>query len=181
MSNPVIHSVHIYDESASLIKRLCGIVSSGLQAGNAVLIVATKEHRERLCKELADAATNVQQETQAGRLAMFDAEKILGTFMLGGKPDRALFIQSIGTLLEAARKKARSKDAGLIVFGEMVGVLWEQGNKQGALELEQLWSDTLNSRAFHLHCAYPRSTFMKTGDEAGLAEVCRAHSQVMVQ
>jgi hypothetical protein len=35
-----------------------------------------------------------------------------------------------------AKKSARSKDQGLTVFGEMVAVLWEQGNQPGALALE---------------------------------------------
>jgi hypothetical protein len=55
MSSPAVHSVHIYDEHAALINRLCGIVSSGLQAGGSVLIVATASHRDQLVKELTAA------------------------------------------------------------------------------------------------------------------------------
>jgi hypothetical protein len=62
----------------------------------------------------------------------------------------------------------------------MVAVLWEQGNKQGALELEALWNEALNSSAFHLHCAYPSWNFRDIADEAAIAEVCNIHSHVLV-
>jgi hypothetical protein len=180
MADAPVHSVHIYDEHSSLIKRLCGVVSSGLKVGNSVLIVATALHRDQLVKEMLDAGVDVPQHARDGRFAMYDAEETLETFMLNGRPDRTLFTQSVGNLLNRARQKARSKDQGLTVFGEMVAVLWEQGNKQAALELEALWNEALSSSAFHLHCAYPRWDFMNTADEAAITEVCNIHSHVLV-
>jgi len=38
--------------------------------------------------------------------------------------------------------------AGLPFFGEMVAILWSEGNKVGALELERLWNDVLKDHAF---------------------------------
>jgi hypothetical protein len=181
MSSPTVHSVHIYDEHSALIKRLCGIVASGLQIGNSVLIVATASHRDHLVQELTDAGVDVPQQARQGLFAMYDAKEILSTFMVKGRPDHKLFRQSVGKLLCEAQAKARSKDGGLTVFGEMVAVLWEQGNKEAALALEELWNNALNNRAFHLHCAYPRWTFVNDGDETGLAAVCHAHSHVLVQ
>jgi hypothetical protein len=110
---------------------------------------------------------------------MVDARETLDTFMVEGRPDGKLFRKSVGTLLEDARRKSKSKDVGLTVFGEMVAVLWEEGNKQGALELERLWNDALGEQTFHLHCAYPRQVFSDGDDGVGLAEVCQAHSHVL--
>ena len=64
------------------------------------------------------------------------------------------------------------------VAGEMVSVLWEQGNKTGALALERLWNELPNERAFHLHCAYPRAIFSQ--DDSGFANICDTHSHVLV-
>jgi len=181
MSSPTVHSVHIYDEHSALIKRLCGIVSSGLQIGNSVLIVATASHRDDLVRELTDAGVDVRQIARDGRFIQYDAKDTLATFMVNDRPDRDLFTQSVGGLLKTAKEQARSKDQGLTVFGEMVAVLWEQGKKDAALELEAIWNNALNDRAFHLHCAYPRWTFINDGDDSGLAAVCHAHSHVLVQ
>ena len=173
---PAVHSVHVYNESASLISRLCGIVSSSLQVGDAVLIVATTEHRDQLVKELVSRGVDIRTHARDGRYTMVDATEMLSTFMVNGMPDRDLFMDSVGGMLMKARKAACSEAHGLTVFGEMVTVLWEQGKKQAALQLEALWNDALNDRAFHLHCAYPRSGFVNDGDELA---VCRTHSHVV--
>jgi hypothetical protein len=156
MSSVPVHSVHIYDEHSSLIKRLCGVVSSGLKIGNSVLIVATAHHRNELVKELSDAGTEVPQYAREGLFSMYDAQETLDTFMVNGMPDRKLFLHSVGCMLGPAKKNARSKDSGLTVFGEMVAVLWEQGEKQGALALEDLWND--------LPCPFPRAWSARGGN-----------------
>lgn len=176
---PTVHSVHIYDEHSALIKRLCGIVSSGLKVGNAVLIVATASHRNELTTELTDAGIDVRRHAREGRFSMYDAHKLLDEFMTHGKLDPELFAMSVGKMLSDARAQARSKDKGLTVFGEMVSVLWEEGKKEAAFELEAMWNETLSDRAFHLHCAYPRWSFLDDHDGKHLAAICQAHTHVL--
>jgi KaiC/GvpD/RAD55 family RecA-like ATPase len=180
MSGAAVHSLHIYDDHSALVKRLCGIVSSGLHVGNSVVIVATAAHRDLLVKELREFGINIRSYARDGRFAMYDAGDTLATFMVNAKPHRDFFKKSVGKLLSEARKHAISQGLGLTVFGEMVAVLWEQGKKEAALELEELWNEALNQSAFHLHCAYPRSPFASAQDEQGYAAVCQAHSHVLV-
>jgi hypothetical protein len=175
-SAPAVHSVHIYDRSDALIARLCGIVAASLNVGDAVLIVATGEHRDQLVEELKNVGVNVRVHAREGRFSMFDARETLNTVMNNGMPDADLFMTSIGAMLAEARLKARSKENGLTVFGEMVSVLWDEGKKAAALELEALWNDALNDRAFHLHCAYPRSGFVHECDELAVRQT---HSHVI--
>jgi uroporphyrinogen-III synthase len=59
-ASPSIHSVHIYEDSAALISRLCAIVSSSLRSGDTVLIIATAEHREQLLTDLQDCGLDVR-------------------------------------------------------------------------------------------------------------------------
>ena len=180
MSNPVVHSVHFYDDNTALVSRLCGIVTSALQIGNSVLIVAMRAHREDLIQALSSVGVDVRKHARQLRFAMYDAEETLATFMRHDRPKRALFKQSIGRLLKDARRSSRSKDNGLTVFGEMVAVLWDQGKKKAALEVEALWNEALNDTAFHLHCAYPRASFARD-DHSLFAQVCKAHSHVTIE
>ena len=175
-SPTTVHSVHIYNENSDLISRLCGIVSSSLRVGDAVLIVATSEHREQLVKSLEYMGIDVRTEARAGRYTMIDANEMLATFIVDGMPDPGLFRASMGCVLGKVRKAACSKALGLTVFGEMVAILWNTGRKAAALRLEDLWNDTLQYGAFHLHCAYPRGGFINEDDEAA---VCRTHSHVV--
>jgi hypothetical protein len=173
---PAIHSVHIYEEASSLILRLCGIVGSSLRRGNAAIIVATADHRNRLVKGLRETGIDVRAKARAGRFIMVDAKEMLSTFMVNDAPDRELFQFSLGELLTKAGPTAGSKPRGLTVFGEMVAVLWEEGNREAALHLEELWNEALSDRAFHLHCAYPRSGFVNDLDEHA---VCSRHSHTI--
>jgi KaiC/GvpD/RAD55 family RecA-like ATPase len=175
---PLVHSVHFYENQSALIERLCGITSSSLRTGNSVLIVATAAHRLELVKQLKDAGVDVRSVARDGRFIMFDAKETLATFMVDGLPNAQLFEKSVGVILTESRKKAIGKDQGLTVFGEMVAVLWDTGNREGAIALEELWNDVLNDRSFHLHCAYPRSAF--SGTDSGMDSICQNHSHVLV-
>lgn len=172
-----VHSVHFYDNHKALVDRLCGIASSGLNIGNTILIVATADHRDQLIQALEENGIDVQAHITEGRFVLCDAEEMLSQFMVQGLPDPTLFLASVGRLLLNSKKTARSKEQGLVVFGEMVAVLWSQGNQAGAMAVERLWNDLLNERAFHLHCAYPRAFFSQ--DEAGMINICDSHSHVV--
>ncbi len=174
---PAVHSVHFYETHEALIDRLCSVVSSGLLIGNSVLIVATKPHREQLVSALARLEVDTRKYARDDRFAMCDAQEVLSAFMVDGFPDPKLFLKSVGKLVAEAKMAAGSKDQGLTVFGEMVSVLWEKGNKQGALALERMWNDLLNEKAFHLHCAYPRDLFGQDG--AGILNICESHSHIL--
>jgi hypothetical protein len=176
-SNPAVHSVHFYETHESLIDRLAGVVCSGLGAGNAVLIVATGKHREQLVNALERADVDVEIFVRDKRFRMYDAEALLSTFMVNGLPDERRFMISLGKHLLDAKSAAINTEQGITVFGEMVAVLWEEGNKKGALALENLWNDVLDARAFHLHCAYPRALF--SADQMGLLNVCESHSHIL--
>jgi hypothetical protein len=171
-----IHSVHFYDTHQALIDRLRGIVTSGLNSGNAVLIVATENHRTQLVEALEQNGMNVEAAIRDERFIMSDAGETLSMFMVGGFPDPALFVAAMGNLLVSTKKSA-DKAQGLVVFGEMVALLWDEGNQNGAHALERLWNALLNEKAFHLHCAYPRALFAQ--DEAGMANICESHSDIV--
>ena len=175
---PLVHSVHFYEHASALIERLCGITSSALRSGNSVLIVATAAHRAELVKNLKDSNVDVRSLAREGRFIMFDARETLETFMVNGMPDADLFERSVGEILRETRKKAIGSEKGLTVFGEMVALLWDEGQRQAALALEELWNAALSDRSFHLHCAYPRRFF--NDGESGMDSICQTHSHVLV-
>ena len=154
---PAVHSVHIYENDNSLTTRLCAMVATSLRLGDSALIIATSDHRERLVSALQDVGIDVRACARDGRYTMLDAQQLLSAFMRDGMPDPDLFRQSVGSVLLDARRRARAH--GLIAFGEMVGLLWQEGNKTAALKLEELWNSAMHDMTFHLHCAYPRDGF----------------------
>ncbi len=179
LRSPAVHSVHFYDADEALIQRLQSVLLSSVEAGNSILVVATDGHRAQLTAALKKRGLDVFRLENDGTLTFLNAHETLSLFMVNGLPDRERFLSSVGALVLSAKQVARNASRGLTVFGEMVAVLWEQGNKAAALQLEALWNDLLNDRVFHLHCAYPRSLFAGVNDLAGIQAICEGHSHVV--
>lgn len=75
-------------------------------------------------------------------------------------------------------QQARSSVArgAVRAYGEMVALLWDEGNATGALRLEELWDELQRETEFSLLCAYPEDAL---GGEADCARVHAAHTHVL--
>jgi signal transduction histidine kinase len=118
-----------------------------------------------------------EQAIKQGRYVCLDAADTLGKFMRDGKPDAALFRQTIGGTIADASRASRSEQ--VLAFGEMVALLWAEGNRDAALDLERLWNDLALTHSFHLRCAYPLSGFRNAEDTQLFLNVCAEHSDVI--
>ncbi|HEY6374646.1 MAG TPA: PAS domain S-box protein, partial [Edaphobacter sp.] len=65
------------------------------------------------------------------------------------------------------------------VFGEMVALLWTDGQFEAAIQLEQLWNQLARTHSFQLHCVYPLNQFSNEQDGEKLLEICAQHSHVV--
>src|SRR5258707_7134750 len=74
---------------------------------------------------------------------------------------------------------AVSKESRVVAFGEMVALLWAEGNIDAAIRLEQLWNDLARRHAFSLHCAYPITGFHDKTHAAPFLKICSEHSAVI--
>jgi hypothetical protein len=125
---------------------------------------------------LEQNGVDVEGHIRQGRFIIRDGRQSLPRFMLRGMPHAAFFKSFLRSLLATA-KQSVSEDQGLVVFGEMVSVLWDEGNHAAAFEVERLGNDILSEGACQMHCAYPRSLFSE--DATGLREICESHSDVI--
>jgi hypothetical protein len=173
----IIHSVHFYDTDDALIRRLRAVVESALSSGSSAVLIMTADHRDRLVRELAKRGTDVRRYEREARLQIYGAEETLERFMVDGRPAPQRFLKIVGQIVQDAKEVAVDGRNSLTAFGEMVAVLWEQGNKEGALALEQLWNELLSEELFHLHCAYPRKLVAENGELP--EEICAAHSHLI--
>lgn len=103
-----------------------------------------------------------------------EANEILSKFMVNGWPDENLFNDCISGILSLARKNDRNVRA----FGEMVAILWEQGNNGATVRLENLWHNLHSMDKFSIYCAYPKSGFTRNYSDS-ISEICKAHSKII--
>jgi hypothetical protein len=162
------HAVHLYETDGELIDGLATYLASGWSEDAVGLVIATPRHRLALDQRLA--ACGFASASEDGRLVALDAVETLSLFMRDGTPDPGRFEESVGSLVRgyAERQPVRA-------FGEMVDVLWAEGNVVGALRLEELWGDLQRTVPFSLLCAYASDHLL---DADGRAEVCTAHDRV---
>ena len=172
---PDEHSVQIYGDDNTFLDTLEGFVTGGIFAGEGVVVIATASHLHDLEKRLrSNTWLQLDRARWEERYIALLAQEVLDRFMVNGRPGEALFGAAVRPLLARARAGRRKMRA----FGEMVALLWSQGNAAAALELERLWNVLIKRERFSHFCAYPRSLF-KRDDEASFQSVCAAHSRVM--
>ena len=62
------------------------------------------------------------------------------------------------------------------IFGQMVDVLWQRGERDAAIRLEMLWNQLARTEAFSLLCGYVIGNFYK---DAGLEDICGQHTHIV--
>src|SRR5438128_2163667 len=104
-------------------------------AGLPAIVIATEKHRVAFVERLAASGADVDSAIAAGQLQLYDARETLAKFMVDGRPDPDRFETVVGSVVRTATLRAR-----VSAYGEMVDVLWRDGQTSAALELEELWN-----------------------------------------
>lgn len=173
--SPCDHSVQIYDDDAVFLDALEGFAGAALRRGEAAVVIATPGHRNALRKRLVAQGLNVDAAAGQDRYIALDVSEMLEQFMRQGWPDEELFKISVNRILDRARG---NEGRPVRAFGEMVAVLWAQGDSGATVRLEHLWHSLCREEAFALFCAYPRSGFTQDATES-MREICEAHNRMV--
>jgi signal transduction histidine kinase len=169
------HAVQFYEDETFLFETVSQFLGAGLRCGDRIVAIATQAHREAMQRHLEGAG--VKDAISSGHVTFLDARETLSKFMIGGMPSAPLFRELIARVLA----KVRGNDASprIRAFGEMVDILWKDGNSIAAIRLEELWNEAGKEHGFSLLCAYTMGNFYKEGDQTKFFEVCRNHSHVI--
>jgi hypothetical protein len=171
------HFVGFYETETFLVDSVCDFLASGLATGGPAIVVATGAHRDSFDHALMEAGIELHEAYRCGRYIALDASEALATFMVDGMPDAARFRAAIGRLVSRAGENAHD----LRIYGEMVAVLWNEGNVAAAIALEDLWNDLVTRYPFSLFCAYPMRVFDSDASNEEFRKVCGRHSRVLLQ
>jgi PAS domain S-box-containing protein len=171
------HAVQFYDDDTYLSGVVTSFVAAGISEGHPAVIIATRGHRELFQAGLECAGIDVSRAQLSGMLSLRDARETLATFMVDGMPDWNRFLEHVGGLID--RVAAVKKGVRVRAYGEMVDLLWRDGNPQAAIRLEEFWNDLGCTRSFSLLCAYVMGNFYKESDAGGFGNVCETHTHVL--
>ena len=169
------HFVQFYESDSFLIDSVAKFIGSGLGSGEAGLVIGTRDHLQALEEQLTACGFDLGMLKSRGQYVPLDAAETLATFMVDGVPDPELFTRLIGKTVSRAAKGGRPVRA----FGEMVALLWADGNGAAAVRLEELWNELGKEHAFSLFCAYPIDGFRGEANVQPFLHICEAHSRVI--
>jgi hypothetical protein len=170
---PCEHVVQIYEDDDAFLSLLTEFVSDGIQAGECVILIATDAHIVALEQRLKNNF-DVFELKLRDQLIIRNAEETLNRFMVDNWPDANLFTHIISNLIAKGKNKYKSVRA----FGEMVALLWAQGNSGATVQLEHLWNRFAQTESFILYCAYPKSGFTQDA-QSSLQHICGQHAKVI--
>jgi DcmR-like sensory protein len=145
------HFVQLYQDDRHLVDAVALFAGRGLGKGDAIIVVATPEHRAAIEGRLRRDRFEVDDLQQWRQLTQIDAAFLLTRFMVDGLPDRVLFKRVVGELIQAVRTAGGYRRVR--VYGEMVNLLWSD-NLPAAILLEQLWNELIDVQGISLFCAY---------------------------
>src|SRR6266480_3997161 len=175
-ANPHRHAVQYYESGEFLVRSVSDYLHAGLKANEPGIIIATPEHRDGIAGELTARGVDLASIRARGMLTELDAHTTLQSFMLNGNPDGTRFTATIAPLFEAARRRGAGK---VRAYGEMVNLLWCEGNGGGALALESLWNRLSDTHEFSLLCGYGLERFDDAADAAIFSAICAEHTHVI--
>ena len=171
------HSVQFYEDEEFLSTAVAEFLAVGLTVGQPIVVIATEPHRTAFVRRLTGEGFDVDAALSRGQLTLLDAQETLSSFMVGATPDPDRFNAAIVPVLE--RAMARVGHTALRLYGEMVDVLWKEGNTDGAIRLEELWNDLGTRYTFSLLCAYAMGNFYKSADATRFQQICGTHTHVV--
>src|SRR5207247_11074860 len=153
-------------------------IAEALKTDRAAIVVATPSHRESIVQNLKAAAFDMDGAIQQGIYISLNAAEPLSDIMVNGLPDAGRFFETLGSVIESSVKATKTEHSRIAVFGECAPLLWTEGNTNGAIEIEKICNDLINTHEIDVLCAYPLSLSQRADDEATFNSICAEHTAV---
>ena len=177
-AEPGEHVVQLYGEDVQLLVRhVSRYLAEGLRRGDGLILIATGGHSQAILRQLNQSTSATPQALRDGRLVSLDAAETLSRFVYDGWPVKELFEDVIGGVIREVR--ARSASGKVRAFGEMVGLLWTEGNRTAAIQLEEYWNELMRGNEFSLFCGYPIDLFDSETELEDLHSVLGTHTHLL--
>ncbi|HEY7928913.1 MAG TPA: MEDS domain-containing protein, partial [Steroidobacteraceae bacterium] len=173
---PADHFAQFYIQHETLIDSVATYVVEGIEKGAGAIVIATQTHQTALQARWTSSHFDFDDASDRGQLLLLDAAETLAEFMVQGAPDSDRFHRSVGQIVA----RVSEQYPRVVAFGEMVSVLWAQGNAAAAVTLEELWNELSRRYPLTLFCGYALSDCIDEKADQAFEQVCCAHSHVIL-
>lgn len=177
LTNPVAgsHIVQICQNKAFQVEVVTHYIREGLLNGEAAIIIAKPALRKAVIAKMDALGLDVHALRSQGQIKFFDAEFLLSGFLIDGVLEEQIFQEFIGFPIQVAQLEFGK----VRIFGEMVDVLWKEGQHDTALQLEDLWNNLSKKQEFSLLCTYSLDSFNPNTYDDCLERICNRYTHLI--
>jgi hypothetical protein len=176
-AGPRDHIVQLYQDQQFLNRAVCRFAAGAIANGEGVILVPTAAHWEAFRPRLEAEGVDVKAAQGRGQLSVVDADELLPRFMKDAMPDAPVFLGLAADVIDNARGEARYPKVRW--WGEMVNVLWEQGNVAASMSLEDQFDRLAKHHEIAIFCSFIMDNFNSEVHSQLLPRLGQNHSHLI--
>jgi hypothetical protein len=176
-AGPRDHIVQLYQDQQFLNRAVCRFAASAIANGEGVILVPTAAHWDAFRPRLEAEGVNVTAAQDHGQLTVVDADELLPQFMRDAMPDAPVFLGLATEVISKARGRGRYPKVRW--WGEMVNLLWEQGNVAASMALEDQFHHLANHHEIAIFCSFVMDNFNSEVHSRLLPRLGQNHSHLI--
>lgn len=176
-AGPRDHIVQLYQDQQFLNRAVCRFAAGAIANGEGVILVPTAAHWAAFRPRLEAEGVDVKAAQARGQLTVVDADELLPRFMKDAMPDAPVFLGLASEVIADARGEARYPKVRW--WGEMVNVLWEQGNVAASMSLEDQFDRLAKQHEIAIFCSFVMDNFDSEVHSRLLPRLGQNHSHLI--
>jgi hypothetical protein len=174
-AGPRDHIVQLYQDQDFLNRAVCRFAAGAIENGEGVILVPTAAHWEAFRPRLEAEGVDVKGAQGRGQLTIVDADELLPQFMNNAMPEAPVFMGLASNVI----KTARDGYPKVRWWGEMVNILWEQGNVAGSMSLEDQFDQVAHHHEIAIFCSFIMDNFNSEVQTRMLPRLSQNHSHLI--
>jgi len=176
-AGPKDHIVQLYQDQQFLNRAVCRFAAGAIANGEGVILVPTKAHWDAFRPRLEAEGVDVNAVQASGQLNVVDADELLPQFMRDKMPDSPVFLGLAADVISKARGSGRYPKVRW--WGEMVNILWEQGNVSASMALEDQFDRLAHQHEIAIFCSFVMDNFNSEVHSRMLPRLGQNHSHLI--
>jgi hypothetical protein len=176
-AGPRDHIVQLYQDQQFLNRAVCRFAAGAIANGEGVILVPTAAHWDAFRPRLEAEGVDVNGAQARGQLTVVDADDLLPRFMRDAMPDAPVFLGLAADVIANARGQERYPKVRW--WGEMVNVLWEQGNVAASMSLEDQFDRLAKHHEIAIFCSFVMDNFSSEVHSRLLPRLGQNHSHLI--
>ena len=173
------HELQVYPNDASFLEGFTKFIAGDLNAGNAVIVIATETHRQGLFQKLQTEGFDLEAMIRSRSYFSFDVYETLSSFMPNDQPDAARLGDAVSRFVKTVSKSPTGATRRVAACGECAPLLWTQGKLDAALRVEKLWDEVSHKLGVKTLCGYLSGTLQGEKGRQIFQKISSLHSNAV--